>query len=316
MTERDAYKGPVMNRRGFGRVVRTTAEYAAGSYLLTLTGMEVLKALPLHSEVRFSPRQQVHLLQESMNASGNRKAILTCGGLTVADPVEISTALTPALEKLDVGAIGDVVYAQNGTDPKSTVQQMRLMQDRFGIDTFSFNGHSIGLHMVGEIITASEGVLRPWKLNTAIGDCLPPKAGSGYSPGIEKFLSYHWPVSNDPLLTLGITAQSYDGNAFYPGTALPPLFGSQIYASRDGSNLEVVAKKLKEDGGTFHWLTPKDPTKDRIVNAIASEPQLREIFGSNMQKHEIEGPFPGHANPQKNKVGYEAALAQIKPIER
>ncbi|MBA3724299.1 MAG: hypothetical protein H0W89_05445 [Candidatus Levybacteria bacterium] len=107
---------------------------------------------------------------------------------------------------------------------------------------------------------------------------------------------------------MAINAASYDGNAFADKTALPPLFGKQIAASADGSNLQIVADKLRRDGGEFIWLTPEKSAKDFVVDAVRSEPELRRMFGTTMRKQLVGGPYQGHANPQKNIEGYVVAL--------
>lgn len=303
------------SRRDFLRYAREGAKIAGASYALTYVGFEGVKALPFQSEVTFSGRQQARLLQESMN-QGERQATIVLGGLTVKDASEITNPLTPTLERLDIGPIGNGIYAENATDPDSFVAEMKKLQDNFGINTFSFYGHSIGPHMAGQVIEAGEGVLAPYKLKYVFGDSTPPESGYGHSPAAENFISDIYPAGNDPLLTMALNGLSYNGEVFHAGTARPPLLQSQIAASRDGSNLAIVASKLHEDNGKFVYLRAEDPTKDAVVDIVRSQPRLEEIFGDRMQTLLVGGPLQKHANPQENIAGYSQALSQVKPIER
>ncbi|MBA3724298.1 MAG: hypothetical protein H0W89_05440 [Candidatus Levybacteria bacterium] len=188
MSERESSGSRKYDRRGFGRILRTGAEYAAASYALTYVGFEAVDAMPYRSEITFSPRQHVRLLQESMK-DGERQATFVLGGLTVQDASPITEPLTPVLEKLAVGPIGNGIYAPNDPNPRSIALQMDELQRQYGINTFSVYGHSIGPHILGQVIQEGERMdLRPWRLKNVWGDCTPPKSGYGYNPGVERFL--------------------------------------------------------------------------------------------------------------------------------
>ncbi len=312
MSERESFKGPDMNRRGFLRSLR---DGAAVAYVGTYVGFEGVKAIPFKSELEFTGRQQASLLQESMK-KGERQATIVLGGLTVKDASEITDPLTPTLERLDIGPIGNGIYAENSTDPASFVAEMKKLQDTFGINTFSFYGHSIGPHIVGQVIESGKGILSPYKVKYVFGDSTPPESGYGHNPRAEQFLSEIYPLGNDPLLTMGLNALSYNGDVFHAGTARPPLIYSQVEASKDSSNLEIVASKLREDGGKFIYLRTEDPSRDQVVDISRSQPRLEGIFGNTIQTLLIGGELQKHANPQENIEGYSRTLAQLKPIER
>lgn len=281
-----------------------------GSYVVANAGFETLSLMPFSSEIVFDPAQQEKLIKESQKAEVPKQACLILGGLTVKDGKVLAKPLTPMLEALDAGPVGYVKYAENGIDAESIAAQIEEMQTRYGIEEFTIYAHSIGMHAFGKVIEAGQGK-KPYRLKKVFGDCTPPRSGYGYSPFLEKALSYHY-MESEPLFPMAANAMAYDGNPFEPGTALPPLFWDQVRSAKDETYLYVVIDKLFADDGTLVLLRPENAKADTIVDSERSETRLKALLGFSMRTRYVGGIHQGHRNPGANREGYAVALLEEK----
>ena len=109
---------------------------------------------------------------------------------------------------------------------------------------------------------------------------------------------------------LGLTAYanwSLYGNPFEPGASWPGLLWDQFEALEGGKRrLASLASVARRDNSQVILLTPHDPLKDKVVDAVEAEKNLRGYFPS-MRVYRLEG-NQEHGNPTTNTDAYNGAI--------
>lgn len=297
--ERNLPSRKLYSRRELGGLVLDASKAlglsAVLSYGAALEANEALDMFPTSSEFRFADDQR-RLLEAQHLTPGPKSVSLVFGGLNVKNAELLTHSITPELQKF--GPVGALNEGANDPNPASIVNEMKKLQDEYGIDEFTFWGNSIGTHIIGEVVDLADrtNALNPYRINRVFADCTPPGPGYGRNPEQEIWLN-NQQFQHEPLLPL-LSSLAIHGTPVHPNTGGANLFWEQAETAQDQRFMFALNKRMEQDGAKLVYFGPEDLTADPIVDTERSILRMQQIFGDKMSVRWITGPNQNHATAE------------------
>ncbi|HWY79161.1 MAG TPA: hypothetical protein VNW29_02270 [Candidatus Sulfotelmatobacter sp.] len=241
---------------------------------------------------------------------------LVLSGIPGKSAKNMAEALTSL--KLLGGPVMYAKYGNNSIDVPSLAQDLKKIHKETGMKTLSVYCQSLGLQVAAELLPL---IGKKFDIDYIFMDCSPMDFTDVHFGKVAQQLSNDYAYAGGAIPT-ALNEWIVYGNpleCYISENAAPPgLYWDETKTLRDGKRHVKALVDFVNQYNTTHeknikmvFLRPKNQAKDSVVYDLKAESDLRKEFSTQIEDAPIGGNNEGHANPDKNSVGYNATISHI-----